>query len=75
MLKAEKPEPFAGGLLKARLFLTQVELKMGDVDRPSESRKIRYAMSLLRGPALEWAANRMHADGGIGFASYQAFKD
>ena len=40
ILKAEKPEPFAGGLLKIQLFLTQVELKTEDVDRSSESRKI-----------------------------------
>ena len=53
IFEAEKLESFADRLLKARLFLTQVELKIEDVNRPSESRKIRYVISLLRELVLE----------------------
>ena len=58
MLKADKPSPFSGGVLKAKLFLLQLENKMGDVDNPSDERTIRYAISLLQGPALEWWGSR-----------------
>ena len=57
VLKAAHPEPFSDELMKAKIFILQVDNKITDAAGTSEKRKIRYRMSLLRRPAAEWAAN------------------
>ena len=58
-LKAAYPDPFYKGNLKAKIFLQQVDNKIANAAGASEGRQIRYMISLLRGPAAEWAATYM----------------
>ena len=59
MLKATHPDPFYGENLKAKIFLQQVDNKIANAAKASERQRIRYMISLLRGPAAEWAATYM----------------
>ena len=63
MLKAAHLDPFYGGNLKPKIFLQQVDNKIADTVGASEERRIRYMISLLRGPAAEWAAIYMDEEG------------
>ena len=74
VLKAAHPEPFSGGSVKAKIFILQVDNKIADAAGASEGRKIRYAMSLLRGSAAEWAANYVTNTGEDTFQTYINFK-
>ena len=58
-IKAAHPDPFYGGNLKAKIFLQQVDNKIADAARAFERQRIRYMISLLRGPGAEWAATYM----------------
>ena len=60
--------------MKAKIFILQVDNKIADAAGATEGRKTRYAMSLLRGPAAEWAANYMTNLGDITFQTYFEFK-
>jgi hypothetical protein len=60
-LKAVHPDPFLGGAIRARIFIQQVDNKIVDAAGASNGRKVRYATSLLRGQAAEWAI--IHTDG------------
>ena len=73
-LKAAHPDPFRGGTIKARIFILQVDNKIADAAGASEERKIRYAMSLLREVATEWAATHTDQYGETTFDTYQKFK-
>ena len=53
MLKAAHSEPFSSESVKAKIFILQVNNKITDAAGASEERKIKYEMSLLRGPAAE----------------------
>ena len=57
MLKAAHSESFSSGLIKAKIFILQVDNKIADAAETTEGRKIRYRMSLLRGSAAEWIVN------------------
>ena len=74
MLKAAHSEPFSGGLMKVRIFILQVDNKIVDAAGAFKGRKIRYEMSLLRGPAAEWAANYIISTGKDTFQTYVNFK-
>ena len=52
-LKAAHPNPFYGGNLKAKIFLQQVDNKIANAAGASKEQRIRYMISLLRGPAAE----------------------
>ena len=52
-LKAAHPDPFYGENLKAKIFLQQVDNKIANAAGASEGQRIRYMISLLRGPAAE----------------------
>ena len=69
-LKAAHPDPFYGGNLKAKIFLQQVDNKIANAAVASEGRQIRYMISLLRGPAAEWAATYMDNKGYTTFKRY-----
>ena len=69
-LKAAHPDPFYGKNLKAKIFLQQVDNKIADAARASERQQIRYMISLLRGPAAEWAATYMDNKGYTTFKKY-----
>ena len=57
MLKTVHLEPFSGGLMKAKIFILQVNNKIADAAEASEERKIRYKILLLRRLTAEWTAN------------------
>ena len=70
-LKAAYPDPFYGRNLKAKIFLQQVDNKIADATGASERQRIRYMISLLRGPAAEWAATYMDNNGYTTFKRYR----
>jgi hypothetical protein len=53
ILKAAHLDPFSGGAVRARIFIQQVDNKIADAAGASDGRKIRYAVSLLRGQAAK----------------------
>ena len=69
-LKAAHPDPFYGGNLKAKIFLKQVDNKIANAAGAFEGKQIRYMISLLRGPAAEWAATYMDNKGYTIFKRY-----
>jgi Retrotransposon gag protein len=71
-LKAAHPDPFSGGAVRARIFIQQVDNKIADAAGASDGRKIRYAVSLLRGQAAEWAST--HTDD-EGYSTFQLYTD
>jgi Ty3 transposon capsid-like protein len=71
-LKAAHPDPFSGGAMRARIFIQQVDNKIVDAAGASDGRKVRYATSLLRGQAAEWAIT--HTDG-EGYTTFQRYED
>ena len=62
-LKAAHLDSFYGENLKAKIFLQQVDNKIADAAGASEGQRIRYMISLLRGPAAEQAATYMNNKG------------
>ena len=53
MLKIVHSEPFSSKLMKVRIFILQMNNRITDAVEASEERKIRYDISLLRGPVAE----------------------
>ena len=74
MLKAVHLESFSSRLIKAKIFILQVNNKITDAAEASKKRKIRYEMSLLRGPTAEWAANYVINTEEDIFQTYANFK-
>ena len=74
MLKAAHLDPFYGGNLKAKIFLQQVDNKIANAAGAFEEQRIRYMISLLRGPAVEWAATYMDNKGYTTFKRYGDLK-
>jgi Retrotransposon gag protein len=58
--------------MRARIFIQQVDNKIADAAGASDGRKVRYATSLLRGQAAEWAIT--HTDG-EGYTTFQRYED
>ena len=73
-LEAAHPDAFYGGSMKARIFLQQVDNKINDAAGASEGMMIRYAISLLRGTAAEWAATHTDEEGRSTFQTYRDFR-
>ena len=69
-LKAAHPDPFYGEILKAKIFLQQVNNKIANAAGVSERQQIRYKISLLKKPAAEWAATYMDDEGYTTFKKY-----
>ena len=55
-LKTAYLNAFYNGSLKIKMFIVQLNNKFMNAVKVTDKRKIRYAMSLLRNSALEWAA-------------------
>ena len=53
MLKTAHSKSFSGGSVKIKIFILQMDNKIADAAEILKERKIRYRISLLRGPAAE----------------------
>lgn len=73
-LKTAHPDPFSDGTQKAKIFMQQIDNKIADAKGATSGRKIRYATSLLRGTAAEWASIHVDEEGKTTFSSYKEFR-
>jgi hypothetical protein len=62
-LKAVHLDPFLEGAIRVRIFIQQVDNKIVDAVEASNGRKVRYATSLLREQAAEWAITYIDGKG------------
>ena len=74
VFKAAHLNTFNSRLLKAKMFIIQIDNKIADAAEATEEQKIKYIMLLLRDSALKWATTFINNNEEIIFESYLLFK-
>lgn len=75
MLKTAYLDPFSDGALKVRIFIQQMDNKIADASLATDTRKIRYATSLLRRTVAERAIIHANKKGHTTFLMYKEFRE